>query len=188
MLKNILIFYFLFLSKSISDDHTLKLISFDNLSQKFSFFENINQKNLNNLELIWKFTDENSLNESQKFKNSQSVPLYTGSSLIFSTVDDFIISLDPSNGNQLWKTKVRSPAALRGLSYKNKNLYVPSSQGIIVIDETTGKINKNFGKEGFIGYYGEDFLTLVPPIIENNEIIVAHQKKNRKIFFTRREN
>ena len=106
--------------------------------------------------------------------------MYTGNSLIFSTVDDFIISLDPSNGNQLWKTKVRSPAALRGLSYKNKNLYVPSSQGIIVIDETTGEINKNFGKEGFIGYYGEDFLTLVPPIVGDNQIIVAHQKKIEK--------
>ena len=187
MLKTILL-YFLFLSISFSDDHSLKVNSFDSSSQKISYIENINKKNLNNLELIWKYTRENTLNQNRKFKNSQSVPLYTGNSLIFSTVDDFIISLDPSNGNELWKTKVRSPAALRGLSYKNKNLYVPSSQGIIVIDETTGEINKNFGKEGFIGYYGEDFLTLVPPIVEDNQIIVAHQKKNRKIFFTRRAN
>ena len=179
MLKTILL-YFLFLSISFSDDHSLKVNSFDSSSQKFSSIENINQKNLNNLELIWKYTRENTLNQNRKFKNSQSVPLYTGNSLIFSTVDDFIISLDPSNGNELWKTKVRSPAALRGLSYKNKNLYVPSSQGIIVIDETTGEINKNFGKEGFIGYYGEDFLTLVPPIVEDNQIIVAHQKKIEK--------
>ena len=103
--------------------------------------------------------------------NNQSTPIFTGNSLIVTSLDDYIISLNPKTGEELWRTKIAKSSAKRGLTYFNENLFVPSLKGIFVLEPTTGKINTSFGKNGFIGSELKE-ISLVPPIVKDNKIIV----------------
>jgi quinoprotein glucose dehydrogenase len=147
-------------------------------SHKFSELEKINSNNVQNLELAWIFKGKEIFEKNGT--NNQTTPIFTGNSIVTSSLNGKLISIDPLNGNLKWEIKLRQPIARRGLTYFENNLYVPTSQGIVVINSETGSINTKFGKDGYIGYYGEDFLSLVPPIIDKNSLIVAHQKKIEK--------
>lgn len=146
-------------------------------STKYSKLKKINIKNVSKLQQAWKYKNGYIPKIKPLRSNNQLTPIFTGKSLIVTSGDGYLISLNPSNGDEKWRIKLRGPVAKRGLTFFKGNIYTPTSQGIVVINEITGKINKKFGEEGYIGYYGEKFLTLVAPIIENDNIFIAHQKK-----------
>ena len=110
-------------------------------------------------------------------ENNQSIPIYTGNSLIVTSLDNYVIALDPANGKEKWRTKLDSPVGKRGITYlkfKNENIiFVPTSKGIRAINEINGSIFNKIGKNGTFG----NTLSLLPPIIDGNNIYVANLKK-----------
>ena len=110
-------------------------------------------------------------------ENNQSIPIYTGNSLIVTSLDNYVIALDPANGKEKWRTKLDSPVGKRGITYlkfKNENIiFVPTSKGIKAINEINGSIFNKIGKNGTFG----NTLSLLPPIIDGNNIYVANLKK-----------
>ena len=66
------------------------------------------------------------------------------------------------------------------MSFKNfkKNslrvVFVPTRRGVIAINEKNGEILKNIGNEGKTG----ENLSLVPPIVKDDSLIVASLHKN----------
>ena len=181
-MKSILAFIILILlwsNLALSEDDVWKISSGNIESHKFSKLKEINQTNIQKLEVAWTYRSGYKNPTDKNRRNNQTTPIFTGTSIIISSIDGFLISVNPLTGIENWRTKLRNPVGKRGLNFYEKNIFVPTSEGIVIVNELNGKINKDFGKEGFIGYYGEDFLSLVPPIIDNNNLLVAHQKKLR---------
>ena len=179
-MKSILAFIVLILlwsNLALSEDDAWKISSGNIESHKFSKLKEINQTNIQKLEVAWTYRSGYKNPTDKNRRNNQTTPIFTGTSIIISSIDGFLISVNPLTGIENWRTKLRNPVGKRGLNFYEKNIFVPTSEGIVIVNELNGKINKDFGKEGFIGYYGEDFLSLVPPIIDNNNLLVAHQKK-----------
>lgn len=173
------LFILIFSSCLWSDENNIKWpqSNGNNEGHKFSKLDLINTSNIENLENIWIYKNGYKPKKRPIRTNSQLTPIFTGTSIIVNSVDGYLISLNPLTGKENWRTKLRTPVAKRGVAYNNQKLFVPTSQGVVVLNEIDGKIDKNFGTKGFIGYYGEDFLTLLSPIIESNTLYVAHQKK-----------
>ena len=62
----------------------------------------------------------------------------------------------------------------KGLVFYEGNIYVPSGEGIYVLNEKDGSINKKYGNDGLISINGNS-KSLVPPIIlKENKMIVAY--------------
>ena len=141
-------------------------------AHKFSKLKEINTGNISNLKIAW--THKNGFTPKNK-NNSQITPIFTGKSVIISTVNDNLISLDPSNGEEKWRIKLKNPTAKRGLLYleQYKSIFASTGSGVIAIDETTGQINKNLGKEG---YFGES-KSLLSPIVYKEKVLVAFLNK-----------
>ena len=173
----IFFYFFLFFSILKSENTDWFQSNGNNQAQRYSNLDLINTKNILGLKNIWIYENGFKPPSSPRRTNSQLTPIFTGKSLIVNSVDGYLISLNPGTGEEIWRTKLRTPVAKRGVTYASNKIFVPTSQGVVVINENDGSINKNFGENGFIGYYGEDFLTLLPPIIEGNNLLVAHQKK-----------
>tara|TARA_B110000483_G_scaffold240645_1_gene321712 strand:- start:442 stop:2490 length:2049 start_codon:yes stop_codon:yes gene_type:complete len=170
----LIIFPFLICLNSIAYSELWHISSGDYKSSKYSNLDQINNFNVSKLKTAWiyknGFTTEKKNNLRNNI-NNQSTPIFTGNSLIVTSLDDYIISLNPKTGEELWRTKIAKSSAKRGLTYFNENLFVPSLKGIFVLEPTTGKINTSFGKNGFIGSELKE-ISLVPPIVKDNKIIV----------------
>jgi len=145
-------------------------------SSKYSNLDQINDKNIDSLSNAWIF--ENGFNPSKKefFYNNQATPIFTGKSLIVTSLDNYVISLNPETGKEIWRVKIDSPGpmARRGLTYYDKNIFVPTTNGIYVINETDGKLNLSFGNNGIIGV-DKKIISLVPPIINKNKIFIIYK-------------
>ena len=76
--------------------------------------------------------------------NNQATPIFTGKYLISSSMDGFVIAMDPQNGKEIWRTKIDNPAARRGFTYFKGNIFVPSGKGIYVLNEKDGILNTDF--------------------------------------------
>jgi len=145
---------------------------------KFSSLDKINTLNVNRLKKAWSYS--NGFIPSVK-NNSQIIPIFTGTSIITSSVNGYLISVDPSNGNEKWRIKLKKPVAKRGLVFlkEKKIILATTSEGVVVIDEASGKINTRFGKKGIYG----NGLSLVSPIIHNEKVFVAFVKKIESFSF-----
>ena len=142
-------------------------------SFKYSELDQINKKNINNLNIAWIFKNGFIPDKNIYFRyNNQATPVFTGKSLIVTSLDDYIISLEPDTGKENWRFKITHPASKRGLTYYKDNIFAPSGEGVFVINETTGKNNNKFGIKGLIKT--KDFEpTFVSPIVFENKIIIA---------------
>ena len=168
-----LIFLVIFLLPSYSENwHTS---SGNYKSLKYSELEKINSANVKDLNLAWIYKNGFNPDEDIYFRyNNQATPVFTGKSLIVTSLDDNIISIDPETGKENWRIKITHPAGKRGLTYFDDNIFVPSGVGIFVISEKTGNFNSQYGKEGLIS--GKNIeVTFVPPIVLKNKIFVAHK-------------
>ena len=87
--------------------------------------------------------------------------------LIVSSLDNSLIALNPETGRgKLGGLKLDGYLlARRGFTFYKGNIYVPSSNGIYIVNEVSGKLNTELGKNGLIGSELRN-LTLVPPIIQ----------------------
>ena len=165
-------FCLLFNANAISDDEYWNFSNGNFEAHKFSKLKEINTNNISNLRVAWKH--KNGFIPKNK-NNSQITPIFTGNSVIISTVNDYLISLDPSNGKEKWRIKLKNPTAKRGILYleQYKTIFASTGSGVVSINEITGQINKNLGKEGYFG----NSKSLLSPIVYNEKVLVAFLNK-----------
>ncbi len=156
-------------------------------ASKYSNLDQINRENINQLNKAWVY--KSGFTPIKKnHQNNQATPIFTGKNLIVNGLDKSIVALNPETGEERWRVQLESkgPVARRGFTYNNGNIFVPSGNGIYIIDEQTGKLNTNLGKKGKI----HSKLSLVPPVIYKDKIysifltfITAHEISTGKYLW-----
>ena len=144
-----------------------------NNASKYSNLDQINKENINQLKKAWVY--KSGFTPIKKgHQNNQATPIFTGKNLIVNGLDKSIVALDPETGEERWSVQLESkgPVARRGFTFNNGNIFVPSGNGIYIIDEQTGKLNTNLGNKGKI----HSKLSLVPPVIYKDKIF-RYKKK-----------
>ena len=166
------LFFLLVNAESFSKEEYWNFSNGNFEAHKFSKLKEINTDNISKLKLAW--THKNGFVSKNK-NNSQITPIFTGESVIISTVDDNLISLDPSNGNEKWRIKLKNPVGKRGLFFlkKQKTIFVSTGSGVVAINELSGEINKNLGKDGYFG----SSKSLLSPIVHKENVLVAFLNK-----------
>ena len=134
--------------------------------------DQINSKNIKDLEVIWKYS-------SGSPGHIQSSPIYTGTKVI-SISPKSIFALDPVNGSLIWEVQLEDNIfGVKGITFSKEpipKIFVPKATGadklasmrqggggVLEIDELSGKI---------LGYF-DSGLTVVPPIIHDGKVIIA---------------
>lgn len=133
--------------------------SSDVLGSRFSYLDQINKSNINDLEFAWEFRSSKGWGDTV-----QVSPVYTGTILATATVDGKIIAVDPKNGSKIWAKEFPQPVARRGLLYHNDYLYVPTSNGVHKVSIASGVVEFVFGTR----------MSLVAPIIVDNYLYIAN--------------
>ena len=174
MKKFVLFFLLFFYLTNSSFSKNWIISSGDYGSSKFSNLEQINKKNLQNLNTAWVYKNGYISDRNKSFSNNQATPIFTGKSLIVTSLDNNLISLNPKNGKEKWRLKLQGPAAKRGMTFLDENIFVPSLGGVYVVNEKSGKLNSLFGKNGLIGT-GDEIVSLVPPIVLNDKIFIMYK-------------
>ena len=115
MQEHILIFLVIFLLPSYSENWYTSSGNYKSL--KYSELEKINSANVKDLNLTWIYKNGFNPDEDIYFRyNNQATPVFTGKSLIVTSLDDNIISIDPETGKENWRIKITHPAAKRGIN------------------------------------------------------------------------
>jgi quinoprotein glucose dehydrogenase len=138
-------------------------------SKAYSDADQINKINVTKLKKIWQFNSGAIVAKD----TIQTPPILANNVLVTSTIDGFLVGLEPDSGKVKWKTeKLPTPVARRGLTFSNGNIYVPTSAGIYVVDHTNGLFlrMKSSGKPAV---YGSN-MSYTPPIVTNKSVLVAH--------------
>ena len=138
-------------------------------SKAYSDADQINKINVTKLKKIWQFNS----GAIEAKDTIQTPPILANNVVVTSTIDGFLVGLEPDSGKVKWKTeKLPTPVARRGLTFSNGNIYVPTSAGIYVVDHTNGLLlrMKSSGKPAV---YGSN-MSYTPPIVTNKSILVAH--------------
>lgn len=128
----------------------------DNESTKSSPYDQINKNNISNLKLDWKF---NSGIRSYVETN----PVFTGDSIV-TAFNKTLFSIDPLNGKKKWSVEFDADIAKRGLTYFNKNLYVPTEAGLYEVNAISGIKIRKFGN-------GTSYL---PPVIFDDILVIGN--------------
>ena len=147
----------------------------DHTNSKFNPNSEINKKNVKKLKLIWKYSSIKKDKIKKKYiQNIQSNPIFIDGKIISFTADWKVIAINAENGNLIWDLQSIQMPGRRGLiSYKDKKnnkdyVFIPIGGKIYKIDAKTGKLEKNFGKKGWVKSF-----TLVAPLIYKNRLIVV---------------
>lgn len=172
-LKNIILFnFFLILFTGLAFGKSQWFHSSGNYeSQRYSNLNQITKKNISDLNKAWTFNS----GKIDKKNVVQATPIFIDDKLIVVDIFGGVYALNPKNGQKIWYKKLNPPAGRRGItSYmKNKpNIYISTKNSVVELDARTGNILKEF-KSG---------LSLLPPIITNEQIYVATLKEGIKAF------
>ena len=160
-------------------------------SSKYSTLNQIDNYNVKNLEETWIYKNGfRPLKEKNNYTNNQATPIFTGKNLIVSSLNNSLIALNPETGKEKWRLKLDGYLlARRGFTYHEGNIFIPSSNGVYIVDELTGKLNTELGNNGIIGSDLKN-LSLVPPIVHENQIyiiflkfITAHEISTGKLLW-----
>ena len=152
----------------------------DNFSSKYSSLNQINQNNVKNLKVAWKY-----ISGPYKYGSSvQTNPIIVNDRLFVTTTNNYLLSINNKTGKEIWRIKLPSPIARRGLTWEpndnflNSRLFVPTGNGVFSIYAATGKIQLDFGKNGQVG----NQLSKIAPIITENKLIVAPIKPSIEAY------
>ncbi len=143
-------------------------------SSKYSNLDYINKDNIKNLETAWIYKNGHVSDRTKSISNNQSTPIFTGKSLLVTSLDNFVIALNPETGKEKWRLKLKSPTGKRGMTFFKGNIFVPSLEGVYVINEEDGILNNSFGEFGLIGT-GDKEVSLVPPIVLEDKIYIVYK-------------
>lgn len=134
-------------------------------SKNYSNLIQINENNISDLKKIWIYNS----GVIGKKNTVQSTPIFTGKYLITADLKGTLHSINPLSGKLIWKNKLPTPVARRGMTYHDGVIYVPTSKGVAAINEDSGKIIEEMGRGGYFG----DSILLVPPIVFQKRIYIA---------------
>ena len=140
-------------------------------SSRFSSLDIINKNNIKNLELAWIY------NSKDGKKGMQANPIVYKGLIYMPTPGNFIVCIDGSNGNEIWRYKVEKGynAAKRGLLiWKDKKegidkIFFTNDDQLISLNAKNGIPIRSFGNNGIVNI-GSSPIT---PVIIDNKIIVA---------------
>jgi len=138
-------------------------------SKAYSDADQINKINVTKLKKIWQFNSGVIVAKD----TIQTPPILANNVVVTSTIDGFLVGLEPDSGKVKWKTeKLPTPVARRGLTFSNGIIYVPTAVGIYAVDHTNGLFlrMKSSGKPTV---YGSN-ISFTPPIVTNKSVLVAH--------------
>ena len=166
----------------------------NNFSTRFSSIENINISNANKMELAWIYEPKDNLDY---VANVQANPIYFDGLIYTPNSQNQIVAINPKNGIEKWTFNVEDGiAAKRGMVIFNPKdsktlptqvaqkqynpiLYFTNNRKkLYALDAYTGKLIKNFGKNGTINVG----LTPIPPVIYKNELIIVDTKPVLKVY------
>ena len=139
-------------------------------SERFYAGDQITPSNVSNLEVAWKYSSGN----IDERLTVQASPIFTGTKIISSSPKS-LFALDPINGSVIWTLDLGYKINPRGITFAKspkRRIYVPTSRGILEVDEQNGVI---------LGYF-ESGASSVAPIINNGKIIVASMHDGIKAF------
>lgn len=159
----------LFLSSQAFSNNLWYRSGGSDLSQKYSNLTQINSENIKDLIKAWDFSLGDK--DIDLFNSVQVNPIFTGKYIITSSRKSELIALNPVSGKLIWKHSFRFPVARRGLTYHDNKIFVPTGDGIYVLDAETGHINRGYG---VAGKYGSD-VSLLPPVVTGNRVYSANQ-------------
>lgn len=157
-----------------------------NFSNKFSNLENINLNNINDLNLYFKLNLNNGLIKKKWMNNVETNPIFYEGILFFVTPFKELVALDVKEKKILWKFKSLKKIDSRGISlWVNKDdldsscIFVPIRNGLFCVYYKNGKLNKKFGKSGFI----KTGIVRAAPVIWKNYVIVATVDNQKVKYF-----
>lgn len=132
-----------------------------NLANRFSSLNQINLDSIKELEIVWEFDAA----KKNIGLTNQATPIFIGSSIITTGLDGKIFSLEAHSGDLLWETKLAPPSGRRGIVYSEDNnlIFVTHADGLAALHPDNGRII----------YSLETELSLIPPIIFKNIIVVS---------------
>jgi len=123
---------------------------------KFSSLSQIKKSNIKNLGLAWTF--HSGINDP-----SETTPIFNGVYL-FTASQNFVFAINPSTGEEVWRTKFDSPVARRGLVIFANKIFVPSASGVYSLNPDNGKILSHYGNES----------SYIPPVFNGSEMYVGN--------------
>ncbi len=154
------ILIFTFVNPSFSNDLLWERSGANNSSNQYSSLSQINEENIKNLEVAWVYKS----GHVDRTQTVETNPIIANNFLITSNLDGFVIAINSVNGKEAWRKKLPSPVARRGLTFHDNSVYVPTSNGVYILNASNGNVNKKIG----------DSPTLLPPVVINNKIFVAN--------------
>ena len=139
---------------------------------------NITPENINNLKLKWKVqTIKTNKIKNHWKQNIEINPVFIDNKIIFVSADLKIIAVNVKSGETIWEIQCIEEPARRGMVLseegKNKYLYINIKNKLFKINISNGKLERNFGNNGYILSGG----SLIAPIIFNNNIYVSSFSK-----------
>jgi quinoprotein glucose dehydrogenase len=131
-------------------------------SFRFTHDSQVTTGNIQDLKPAWTYFS----NDLGSAETIQSSPIFTGNKVISVNLLGHVFAIDPADGNLLWKTYIGSPAGRRGLTsftHDSLKIFVPNNEGVVEIDEESGKILHRFRSGG----------SLVAPIASEHQLLIA---------------
>ena len=136
-------------------------------SNKFSDLDQINAKNVKDLEVAW-------IHEFNKNGDIPGNPIYFNETLYMaSTAGKSLVALNAKDGKKKWEYKTEGRAAIRGLIFNEENtskIYFCDQGNLIALDASNGKEVKEFGKKGKVKLKKKCQIT---PVIIKDKIIIG---------------
>ena len=161
-----LILTFIFSTTSFSNDLLWSRSGANNTSNQYSSLSQINEANIKDLEIAWTFKT----GHIDRILTVETNPIIANDLLITSNLDGFVIAINAINGKEVWRKKLPAPVARRGLTFFEKSLYVPTSNGVYILNASNGMVNQKIGSGGRVG----ESPTLLPPVVTGEKIFVAN--------------
>jgi quinoprotein glucose dehydrogenase len=157
-----------------------------NFSNKFSNLQNINLKNIKDLDLYYKINLNDGIIKKKWMNNVETNPIFYEGVLFFVTPFKELIALNIKEKKILWKFNSLKKIDSRGISlWINKEnldsscIFVPIRNGLFCINYKNGKLNSKIGNSGFI----KTGIVRAAPVIWNNYVIVATVDSQKIKYF-----
>ncbi|MDC1047311.1 hypothetical protein OAQ96_01340 [Alphaproteobacteria bacterium] len=157
-----------------------------NFSNKFSNLENINLKNIKDLDLYLKINLNDGIIKKKWMNNVETNPIFYDGVLFFVTPFKELIALNIKEKKILWKFKSLKKIDSRGMSlWINKEnldsscIFLPIRNGLFCVNYKNGNLNRNIGNSGFI----KTGIVRAAPVIWNGYVIVATVDSQKIKYF-----
>ncbi len=153
----------------------------DNGGRRYSALDQINRQNVTNLTLAWIYHSQDGSN------NLQCNPIIVHDLMIAPTAGKFMVGINATNGQEVWRFKPDGKPAFRGLIYwdggkaASERVLFCAGQYLYALNPNDGKPIAGFGEHGralLPGHVQGDFgaATAGPAMFENIIVIPGFEK------------